>query len=96
MTVRIAVAGAGAFGNKHLDALATIDEAEVVAIVDPVESAARRVADARGIPDALTRVDDALARDDVDAVILATPTPTHASQAIACLEGHPARQAPAA
>ena len=51
MTVRIAVAGAGAFGNKHLDALAAIDDAEVVAIVDPVEAAARKVADARGIPD---------------------------------------------
>ena len=86
MTVRIAVAGAGAFGNKHLDALATIEDAEVIAVVDPVEAAALKVADARGIADAVTELDDVLGRDDVDAVILATPTPMHAAQAIACLE----------
>ncbi len=86
MTVRIAVAGAGAFGNKHLDGLAKIDEAEVVAIVDPVESAAKKVAEARGIASAATDLDEVLARADIDAVILATPTPMHARQAIACLE----------
>ncbi|MDJ0767342.1 MAG: Gfo/Idh/MocA family oxidoreductase [Ilumatobacter sp.] len=86
MTVRIAVAGAGAFGNKHLDGLAAIDDAEVVAIADPVAANAQKVAEARGIPHVATELDAVLARDDVDAVILATPTPVHASQAIACLE----------
>ena len=86
MTVNIALAGAGAFGSKHLDGLAAIDGAEVVAIVDPVEASARKVADERGIPVVATELDEVLARDDVDAVILATPTPLHASQAIACLE----------
>ncbi|WP_419923006.1 Gfo/Idh/MocA family oxidoreductase [Candidatus Poriferisodalis sp.] len=86
MTINIAVAGAGAFGNKHLDGLASIDDAAVVAIVDPVESSARRVAEARGIPHVAADLDDVLGRSDVDAVILATPTPMHARQAIACLE----------
>ncbi len=86
MTINIAVAGAGAFGNKHLDGLASIDGAEVVAIVDPVESSARNVAEARGIPHVAANLDDVLGRRDVDAVILATPTPMHARQAIACLE----------
>ena len=86
MTINIAVAGAGAFGNKHLDGLASIDGAEVVAIVDPVESSARKVAEARGIPHVAANLDDVLGRRDVDAVILATPTPMHARQAIACLE----------
>ena len=86
MTINIAVAGAGAFGNKHLDGLASIDDAAVVAIVDPVESSARRVAEARGIPHVVADLDDVLGRSDVDAVILATPTPMHARQAIACLE----------
>ena len=86
MTINIAVAGAGAFGNKHLDGLASIEGAEVVAIVDPVESSARKVAEARGIPQVATDLDDVLCRGDVDAVILATPTPMHARQAIACLE----------
>ena len=86
MTINIAVAGAGAFGNKHLDGLASIEGAEVVAVVDPVESSARKVAEARGIPHVATDLDDVLCRGDVDAVILATPTPMHARQAIACLE----------
>ena len=86
MTVRIALAGGGAFGNKHLDGLALIDDAEVVAIIDPVAAAAHKVATARGIPHVATELDEVLARDDVDAVILATPTPMHAGQAIACLE----------
>ena len=40
--VKVAMAGAGAFGNKHLDALASIPGADVVAVVDPVEAAAAR------------------------------------------------------
>jgi 2-hydroxy-4-carboxymuconate semialdehyde hemiacetal dehydrogenase len=86
VTVRVAVAGAGAFGAKHLDALAGIDGAEVVAIVDPVEETARRAAHEHGIAEATTDLDAVLRGDDVDAVILCTPTPLHARQAIACLE----------
>ena len=86
MTINIAVAGAGAFGNKHLDGLEQIADANVVAIVDPVEAHARAMADARGVGHVATELDDVLGRDDVDAVILATPTPMHAHQAIACLE----------
>ena len=86
MTINIAVAGAGAFGNKHLDGLERITDANVVAIVDQVESSARAVAEARGIPRVSTELDEVLGSDDVDAVILATPTPMHARQAIACLD----------
>ena len=86
MTVRLAVAGVGAFGNKHLDGLANVPDAEVAVIVDPVESAARTVAETRGVAGWSTDLDAVLARDDIDAVILATPTPLHASQALACLQ----------
>ena len=86
MTVSIALAGAGAFGHKHLDGLASVEGAEVVAVVDPVEAAAHKAAGAHGIAHAATDLDEVLARDDVDAVILATPTPMHAPQALACLE----------
>lgn len=78
--------GVGFFGNKHLDGLAAIPAADVVAIVDPVEAAGRRVAAARGVERVETSLDAVLADDGVDAVILATPTPLHAEQAIACLE----------
>ncbi|MFW2333628.1 Gfo/Idh/MocA family oxidoreductase [Ilumatobacter sp.] len=86
VTINIAVAGAGAFGNKHLDGLEQIADANVVAIVDPVAANARAVADARGIGHVATELGDVRGRGDVDAVILATPTPMHAHQAIACLE----------
>ncbi|MEL6983795.1 MAG: Gfo/Idh/MocA family oxidoreductase [Actinomycetota bacterium] len=84
--IHVAVAGAGAFGAKHLDGLASIDEATVVAVVDPVLDAAEAMAAEHDIPLATADLDDVLARDDIDAVILATPTPVHAAQAIACLD----------
>ena len=85
-TISVAVAGAGAFGRRHLDALAVIPGVEVISVVDPSGELAQRVASEYGIGSSATELDDVLARDDVDAVILATPTPLHASQAIACLE----------
>ena len=84
--VRIAVVGVGAFGTKHLDALAAIPDAEVVVIADPVEDAAREAAAARGVARVETDLGAVLAHDDVDAVVLATPTQVHAEQAIACLD----------
>ena len=84
--MRLCVAGAaGAFGRKHLDALAQIEGAEVVSVVggapDDIEGFARE----RGIGHATKDLAESLARDDVDGVILATPTPLHAEQAIACM-----------
>ncbi len=84
--MRICVAGAaGAFGTKHLDALANIEGAEVTSVVGGAQDDIEAFAAARGIPHATRTLDAALARDDVDAVILATPTPLHAQQTIACL-----------
>ena len=66
-TIKVALAGPGAFGIKHLDAIKNIPGIEVVSLIgrDPAQ---------------------ALARPEVDAVILCTPTQLHASQAIACLQ----------
>jgi 2-hydroxy-4-carboxymuconate semialdehyde hemiacetal dehydrogenase len=83
---RIAVAGAGAFGTKHLDALHRIEEAEVVSLIDPEPGKAQAVAAEYAIGHATTELDEVLERDDVDAVILCTPTPIHAAQTLACLE----------
>jgi 2-hydroxy-4-carboxymuconate semialdehyde hemiacetal dehydrogenase len=85
--MRICVAGAaGAFGMKHLDALANIDGVEVTSVMgveaDDIDSFAKE----RGIPHAANSLEECIARDDVDAVILATPTQVHASQAIQCLK----------
>jgi len=83
--MRVAVAGAGAFGVKHLDALARIDGVEIVAVVSRRLEQAREVADTYGAAMATTEMADVLGSSDVDAVILCTPTQLHAEQAIATM-----------
>jgi 2-hydroxy-4-carboxymuconate semialdehyde hemiacetal dehydrogenase len=84
-TIRIALAGAGAFGIKHLDGLRLIDGVEVTSLVGRELSKTQEVAEQYGIGHVSTELDDSLARDDVDAVILCTPTQMHADQTLACL-----------
>jgi len=86
MTIRVALAGAGAFGIKHLDGLTNIDDVEVVSLVGRTLDKTKAVADDYGIDHVTTDLADSLARDDVDAVILCTPTQMHADQSIQCLE----------
>jgi 2-hydroxy-4-carboxymuconate semialdehyde hemiacetal dehydrogenase len=83
--MRVALAGAGAFGLKHLDALTRIDGVEIAAVVSRRLDQAEEVAQKYGAPMASTELTDVLDSPDVDAVILATPTPMHAHQAIATL-----------
>jgi 2-hydroxy-4-carboxymuconate semialdehyde hemiacetal dehydrogenase len=85
--MRVCVAGAsGAFGIKHMDALSAINGVEITSIVGAEIDALKRVAKERNIDHFTTDLTESLSRKDVDAVILATPTQLHASQAIACLE----------
>lgn len=80
--IRIALVGAGAFGEKHLDALKSIEGVEVATIVSASLDEARKLADKHGLSDISDSYEDTLKRDDIDAVILTTPTPMHARQAI--------------
>lgn len=85
--MRICVAGAyGAFGQKHLDALDKIEGIEVTSIMGPTKNKIDALAASRNISHAGTTLEDCISRDDVDAVILSTPTQMHANQAIACME----------
>jgi 2-hydroxy-4-carboxymuconate semialdehyde hemiacetal dehydrogenase len=84
--MRIALAGAGAFGEKHLDGLKLIEGVEIVSIISRTAEQAEAVAKKYGAKHSSTELADALARDDVDAVILCTPTQMHAEQAIACMD----------
>lgn len=84
--MKIALAGAGAFGEKHLDGLDKIDGVEVVSLIGRTLEKTKEIADRRGIGHYSTDLNDALAIDEVDAVILCTPTQMHAEQAIACMD----------
>jgi 2-hydroxy-4-carboxymuconate semialdehyde hemiacetal dehydrogenase len=84
--IRIALAGAGAFGEKHLYGLKNIPGVEIVSIISRTGEQAAAVAAKYGARHSSEELADALERDDVDAVILCTPTQMHASQAIACIE----------
>ncbi len=84
--MKIAVAGAGAFGQKHLDAIRAIDGIEVASLVGRRLEQTQAIARKYDIPHATTSLEEALRIKGVDAVILATPTQLHAQQAIACME----------
>ncbi|MBA15298.1 MAG: oxidoreductase [Sphingomonas sp.] len=83
---RIALVGAGAFGEKHLAALKNIEDVDVVTIVSASREESAKLADAHGIVDISDDYAATLARDDIDAVILTTPTPMHARQAIMAMD----------
>ena len=86
MTIKVALAGAGAFGIKHLDGIKNIADVEVVSLISRDLEKTREVADKYGIPHVTTDLADSLAIKEVDAVILCTPTQMHADQSIACLK----------
>lgn len=84
--MKVILAGAGAFGIKHLDGIRNINGVEVIALVGRRLEPTRETAHQYGIPCAFTDLADALAVPDVDAAILCTPTQMHATQAIQCME----------
>ena len=86
MTIKVALAGAGAFGIKHLDGIKNIADVEVVSLISRDLAKTREVADKYGIGHVTTDLADSLALQEVDAVILCTPTQMHASQTKACLQ----------
>jgi|TARA_R100000005_G_scaffold93403_1_gene68809 2-hydroxy-4-carboxymuconate semialdehyde hemiacetal dehydrogenase len=85
--MRVCVAGAaGAFGQKHLDAIAKIEGVEVTSIVGREADSTKAAAEARGIGHWTLDLSESLSRQDVDCVILSTPTQMHAAQAIQSLQ----------
>jgi len=85
MTIKVALAGAGAFGIKHLDAIKLIDGVEVISLIGRDLAKTQEVADKYGVKHVTTDLADSLAIKELDAVILCTPTQIHASQSIQCL-----------
>ncbi|MFM7849010.1 MAG: Gfo/Idh/MocA family oxidoreductase [Rubrivivax sp.] len=86
MTINVALAGAGAFGIKHLDGIKNIPDVKVISLIGREFDKTKEVADKYGIAHVTTDLAESLKIAEVDAVILCTPTQMHASQAIACLQ----------
>jgi 2-hydroxy-4-carboxymuconate semialdehyde hemiacetal dehydrogenase len=85
-TIKVALAGAGAFGIKHLDGIKNIDGVEVVSLISRDLEKTRETAALYGIGHVTTDLNESLALKEVDAVILCTPTQMHAEQTLACLK----------
>lgn len=84
--MKVCLAGAGAFGIKHLDGIQSIDGVEVISLVGRTLEPTQEVANKYGIGHVTTDLAEALALPDVEAVILCTPTQLHAEQAIQCMQ----------
>ena len=83
--MKICLAGGGAFGKKHLDAVALIDGVEIASLIGRRLEPTQELAAKYGTAHAGTNLNDALAMPDIDAVILATPTGMHAEQGLAAM-----------
>jgi 2-hydroxy-4-carboxymuconate semialdehyde hemiacetal dehydrogenase len=85
-TIKVALAGAGAFGVKHLDGIKNIEGVEVISLIGRELDKTKEVADKYGVGHVTTELSESLAIPELDAVILCTPTQMHAEQTLACLK----------
>ncbi len=83
--LRAAVIGAGYWGPNLARNLRTSPDWDLAAVCDLDEAKARKVVGARSTVEVMTSTEDLLARDDIDAVAIATPASTHARIAMAAL-----------
>jgi 2-hydroxy-4-carboxymuconate semialdehyde hemiacetal dehydrogenase len=83
--MRVCLAGQGAFGIKHLEAMAKIPDVEVISLAGSSKEAARGVAEQWKIPHWTGDLAESLAQPGLEAVILSTPTQLHAAQGVQCM-----------
>jgi len=86
MSIRLAIIGAGVMGADHARIFAEdLPGATLQVICDASEDRARAVAQAYGAAGVATDPEGVIRRDDVDAVIIASPDFTHAPLSLACI-----------
>jgi 2-hydroxy-4-carboxymuconate semialdehyde hemiacetal dehydrogenase len=85
MTVNLAVVGLGAFGQKHLDALANIPDAKIQYVAHSRQNIADEMAEKYGAKAGFDSYTELLKQPDLDGVLLATPTQMHHAQTIEAL-----------
>jgi 2-hydroxy-4-carboxymuconate semialdehyde hemiacetal dehydrogenase len=83
--MKVGLAGQGAFGVKHLEAIQNIPGIEVITLTGSRKETAEEVAKKFGIPHWTGDLAESLKQPGLEAVILATPTQMHAQQGVACM-----------
>jgi 2-hydroxy-4-carboxymuconate semialdehyde hemiacetal dehydrogenase len=83
--MKVCVAGQGAFGQKHLEAIQSIKGVEVMSLAGGNPQGTKEVAQKFKVPHWTSDLAESLRQPGVEAVILATPTQMHARQAIQCM-----------
>jgi 2-hydroxy-4-carboxymuconate semialdehyde hemiacetal dehydrogenase len=83
--MKIALAGQGAFGIRHLEAIQNIPDVEVISLTGGRPAGTEEVATKWHIPHWTTDLTETLKRPGLEAVILASPTQVHAQQAEQCM-----------
>jgi 2-hydroxy-4-carboxymuconate semialdehyde hemiacetal dehydrogenase len=83
--MKIGLAGQGAFGIKHLEAIQKIPGIEVITLAGGSPDSTKEVAEKFKIPHWTTDFAESLKQPGLQAVILATPTQMHARQAVQCM-----------
>src|SRR6185369_11629554 len=84
--MKIGIAGQGAFGIKHLEAIANISGIEVITLTGGNQAATEEVAKRFKIPHFTGDLGESLKQPGLEAMILATPTQMHAKQAEQCMK----------
>jgi 2-hydroxy-4-carboxymuconate semialdehyde hemiacetal dehydrogenase len=84
--MKVGVAGQGAFGVKHIEAIQNIPGIEIITLSGGNQAATKEVAEKFKIPHYTGDLGESLKQPGLEAVILATPTQMHADQAVQCLK----------
>jgi len=84
--MKVGVAGQGAFGVKHIEAIQNIPGIEIITLSGGNQAATEEVAKKFKIPHWTGDLAESLKQPGLEAVILATPTQMHADQAVQCLK----------
>lgn len=82
--IRMGLVGCGAISTQHLEAIAALDGLELAGVASASADRARSVGEHWGVS-WTTDLGDLLARDDIDAVTISTPSGLHPAQALAAL-----------